>query len=398
MDVCFYAICSFIDLGGKYLNRKQIKYVGFYDLLESKSDRVYNLAATNKMNYIARALVEVGYNVEFISPSWMGDKSDVSFEKKKTVKMGDHKKVTFCPSWKTSNKITRNIKILFTLVWLFFYLLLNTKKDEIIIAYHVQWISLPIRAAKFFKRFKLILEVEEIYQDVMKFSDRFVVWENKLIDNADAFLYSTDLLKKKLANNKPDVVIYGEYHNYNKLTDPINDGKIHLLYAGIIDDHKRGAFNSLEATKYLSEKYVLHIIGFGQVGKLQEMVNEYNKTNECKIIFDGLKSGNEYIEYCQSCHIGLSTQSMSGEYLESSFPSKLLSYLAMGLRVVSCEIKCVTESKIRDVISYYSHDNPSDIAEAIRKVNINTDYESSKIIQGLHEEFVEDVKNLINKI
>lgn len=380
------------------MKQKTIKYIGFYDIPDSVSDRIFAPAAVNKMNYIADALVEAGYNVEFISPSWMGDKSDVSFEKKKIVKLDEHKQVTFFPSWKTTNKLTRNVKILVSLIWLFFYLVLNTKKDEKIIAYHVQWISLPIRAAKFLKRFKLILEVEEIYQDVMKFSDRFVVWENKLIDNADAFLYSTDLLEKKIKKNKPHIVIYGEYLSYKKLRNPINDGKIHLLYAGIIDNHKRGAFNAIESTKYLSAKYVLHIIGFGQVEKLQEMVNEYNKTNECEIIFDGLKSGNEYIEYCQSCHIGLSTQSMSGGYLESSFPSKLLSYLAMGLSVVSCEIKCVTESKIRDIISYYSHDNPRDIAEAIRKVDINTDCKSSKIIQGLHEEFVEDVKNLINKI
>lgn len=377
------------------MERKKIKYIGFYDTGESQTDRVCNLAAKNKMNYIADTLVEAGYDVQFISPSWMGDQTKVSFELQKTLKIDRHKSVTYCPSWKTRSKFMRNIKILCALIWLFIYLLVTTKKDEKVLAYHVQWISLPVRLAKSIRKFDLVLEVEEIYSDVMVFNDRFVKWENALLNQADAFLYSTDLLKDKLAFDKPFLVIYGEYKIYPKLSSPSNDGKIHLLYAGIIDEHKKGAFNALEASKYLSEKYVLHIVGFGQIEKLKNLIEEVNKTNKCRVQYDGLKSGDEYVQYCQSCHIGLSTQTMSGEYLESSFPSKILSYLALGLRVVSCEIKCVTESKISSLITYYKEDEPKAIAESIKTINIDTNYDSSKAIEKLHKEFSKSLQRLL---
>lgn len=377
------------------MTRTKIKYIGFFDVPESRSDRVCNISATNKMNYIANTLIEAGYEVDIISPSWMGDKTKVLYEMQKTIIIDAFKKVTYCPSWKTNNKITRNIKILISLIWLFLYLLVYTDKGEKVIAYHVQWISLPIRAAKFIRKFDLVLEIEEIYQDVTKLNELFIRWENKLINRADAFVYSNDLLKGQIQTSKPGIVIYGEYKVYEKLSMPNNDGKIHLLYAGIIDEHKKGAFNALEASKYLSDKYVLHIIGFGQIEKLRAKIDNYNTTNRCKVHYDGLKSGDEYIRYCQSCHIGLSTQIMSGEYLESSFPSKILSYLALGLRVVSCEIKCVTESKIGHLITYYSQDEPRAIADAIKAIDISDEYDSSKVIKELHKEFLNSIFSLL---
>ena len=107
------------------------------------------------MNYIADTLVEAGYEVQFISPSWMGDQTKVPFGLQKTLKIDRHKSVTYCPSWKTRSKLMRNIKIMGSLIWLFTYLLLTTKKNEKVIAYHVQWISLPVRMAKSIRKFDL---------------------------------------------------------------------------------------------------------------------------------------------------------------------------------------------------------------------------------------------------
>lgn len=379
------------------MHRKEIKYVGFYDVLDSQSDRVSNLAAINKMNYISDALVEAGYDVKFISPSWMGNETEKKIEKQTTIEIDENKQVVFCPSWKTKNKFTKNIKVIFSLMWLFFYLLFTTQKNEKVLAYHVQWISFPIRAAKFFKKFDLILEVEEIYQDVIEYSEIFIKWENKLINKADAFLYSTDLLEKKVGSHKPSIVIYGEYKKYPKLAEPPKNGKIRLLYAGIIDKHKKGAFNALEASKFLSNDYELHIIGFGEIERLQAEISKHNKNNGCLVYYDGIKSGEEYIKYCQTFGIGLSTQAMEGEYLESSFPSKVLSYLSLGLRVVSGNIKCVTESKIGSLITYYAEDSPQKIAEAIEKVDMNSEYNGREIIEKLHKEFVIDIRELIEK-
>lgn len=378
-------------------NKEEIKYIGFYDLPNSSSDRVSNLAATTKMNYICSAINRAGYSVNIISPSWMGNNTKVRREGQHVKNINANTIVTFCPSWTTRNKFTRNIKIVFTLLWLFIFLLMHTKKTDKVLVYHVPWISLPLRMAKFFKRFKIILEVEEIYQDVMSVNSLFTWWESRLLDSADAYLLSTDLLVERFDAYKPKIVIYGVYDVKERLSKSTDDGKIHLLYAGIIDNNKKGAFNALEATKYLSEKYHLHIIGFGEVEKLCKLIEEYGSGNACKATYDGIMNGDEYIKYCQSCHVGLSTQSMEGKYLESSFPSKILSYLSMGLRVISCKISCVEKSSIGDVVTFYQQDTPKAIAEAIMLMDFTAKQDNMQIIKQLDTEFVDNMKRLLEE-
>lgn len=376
---------------------REVKYIGFYSLPGAKPERVSSLAATGKMDYICDAINQAGYSVHLISPSWIYEIDSTRwFHKQNTVKISEGKKLTYCPSFVTKNKITRNFKIIFTLAWLFFWLLKNTKKNEKILVYHVQWLSLPIRWAKKLKGFKLVLEVEEIYADVSLIHPYFKVLEEKLIASADAYLFSTELLAEKINHpQKPQITIYGAYKSYPFLFKPPEDGKIHLLYAGIIDSQKAGAFNAIEATTFLPENYVLHVIGFGELEKLVKRIAELNKINKCKIFFDGTKSGEDYLEYTQGCHIGLSTQKMDGKYLDSSFPSKILSYMSLGLEVVSCYVECVSKSKIGKLVSYYHRDTPQEIAKAIMSVNLKEKRVGVEAIRTLHEKFVLDIKKIL---
>ncbi|NLU30091.1 MAG: glycosyltransferase family 4 protein [Bacteroidales bacterium] len=375
--------------------RKEIKYIGFYDLHDTVYKRVSNLAATNKMDYICEAIIEAGYDVCLVSPSWAVTDGKFKWLRKNTKTPKPHKSIIQCPSFITNNKVTRNIKIIFTLLWLFFWLLKNTRKDEKVLMYHVQWLSLPVRWAKSIKGFQLILEVEEIYGDVSAIHPYFYKLENMLLKSADAYLFSTDLLVRKIGHLKPFAIIYGTYKYYSRLAFPPDDGKIHLLYAGVIDTHKAGAFNAIESAKYLSDKYVMHIIGFGNVDLLKNKIEGINKLGGCQVSYDGLLSGEDFIKYCQKCHVGLSTQNMDGEYLNSSFPSKILSYMALGLSVVSCNIECVKKSKIGELLYYYDNDNPKEIAEAIMSIDFNNSKDSTSEIQKLNNEFVQDIKILL---
>jgi len=179
------------------------------------------------------------------------------------------------------------------------------------------------------------------------------------------------------------------------LASPPDDGKIHLLYAGIIDTHKAGAFNAIECARFLTENYILHIIGFGDTGILIQRIEDINKASKCKVVFDGAKNGIEYIKYCQRCHIGLSTQKMDGKYLETSFPSKVLSYLSLGLNVVSCYVDCVAKSQIHPLITYYYKDSPEYIAKAILDVDLNSIDNCKETIKKLDKRFVSVLKTLI---
>ena len=375
---------------------KEIKYIGFYDLPNSKCKRVSALSAINKMDYICNSINNVGFQVHLISPSWMDDSiKNFKIQKTSTIQLNDNKKLTLVSSFGTSNKFTRIVKIIYSLLWLFFWLVKSVKRDEKIIVYHSPWISLPIILAKKLKRFKLILEVEEIYSDVTSLHPYFDKLEKKIFQIADSFLFSSDLLVSKIGDCKKNIIIYGNYNVNEVLAHPINDNKIHLLYAGIIDKVKAGAFNAVESALYLNEDYVLHIIGFGDVKTLLIRINEINKISKCKIIFDGTLSGSDYIKYCQKCHIGLSTQKMDGKYLETSFPSKILSYMGLGLRVVSCGVECVMDSKIGNDIVFYYKDTTQAIAEAIKKINITTPNNNINIIKKLDREFISDLKKLL---
>jgi hypothetical protein len=87
---------------------------------------------------------------------------------------------------------------------------------------------------------------------------------------------------------------------------------------------------------------------------------------------------------------------MEGDYASSSFPSKVLTYMGLGLSVVSCGIDVVIKSKIKDFIQYYHTDSPIAIAQAV--LNVGTfDVEKSKsIISQLNIEFIVEIKSFLN--
>ncbi|WP_395046122.1 hypothetical protein [Flavobacterium sp.] len=377
--------------------KNKIKYVGFYDEQNSKKKRVSSLAATNKMDYIYDSLQEIGCEVCIVSPSWFNDSCVLDSKLINEENQLKKKNVKFVPSSFTSNKLTRVLKIAFSLLWLISYLVFFVKKGEKIIVYHSPWLAFPVLLAKRIKKFYLILEVEEIYHDVSSISKIFTFFEKKIIDKADAFLFSTDLLQEKVNHikDKPNIIIYGNYKVYETLNVPSNDGKVHLVYAGIIDSHKAGVFNALESCKFLPSNYILNIVGFGEVEKLQKQILEVNSDSACKAYFYGEKKGEEYIKFCQACHIGLSTQNIDGEYVNSSFPSKILSYLGMGLKVVSCKIDCVSNSKIGELVVYYNKNKPKEIAEAILNVSFDKSIDIKSQIRKLDTDFKEQLKSLL---
>lgn len=375
---------------------KEIKYIGFYDLEYSVNKRVSSPAAISKMNYICDAINAAGFKVHIVSPSWFENKYGKKYQPQETIDIKRHIKVTLSPSFRTHRHIFLYLKIFISLCWLFYYLLRNTDSEDRILVYHSPWLYYPIYFAKKIKKFQLILEVEEIYADVNSLNSTFEMLEKKLIKAADKFILATELLADKISDNKPLIIIYGIYRHYDRHKFPPNDGKIHLLYAGIIDTHKAGAFNAIAAAPYLGSNYVMHIIGFGEEKKLQAMIDDINFSSECKIYFEGSLSGSEYLNYCQTCHVGLSTQNNFGKYVDTSFPSKILSYLSMGLRVVSCRINVVERSRINSLMVYYENNDPIQIAEAIKAIAFEIPFDSRMLMEDLNDNFVCDIKRILN--
>lgn len=370
-----------------------MKYLCFYDK-NFDEGRNFVLAATNKIDYVVNAIKSVGNDVEIISASTISNKG---YYKKRTEVLDGGVKLKLFRANKWGNVFQKIWATVYFKFAIFFYLLFNVKKGEKILVYHSLAYMKQVKLAKAIKKFNLILEVEEIYGDVVN-SEKIAKKELEFFNTADAYVFPTEILNEKVnKSGKPNVIIYGTYNVQKQITDKFNDGKIHCVYAGTFDPRKGGIVVA-EMARYLSEKYHVHIIGFGNKKDkelLLDTIERVKETAKCTVTFDGLKSGEEYIKFIQSCHIGLSPQNPDAKFNDTSFPSKVLSYLSNGLRVVSVKIKSLKSSKINDILYYYEDSEPSKIAEVIMGINVNESYDSRALITELDCDFKEQVKQII---
>ena len=177
-----------------------------------------------------------------------------------------------------------------------------------------------------------------------------------------------------------------------------SDGKIHCVYAGTLDPRKGGAAAAVEAALFLNGDYHIHILGFGNEKEKAEMLNtidNISKKSKADITYDGLLSGKEYIKFIQSCDIGLSTQNPNAKFNDTSFPSKILSYMASGLRVVSIRIPAIEKSAVGKFMYYYDEQTPENIAKAIKSIDFSEEYDSRKTIGVLDKAFICDLKTML---
>ena len=106
-------------------------------------------------------------------------------------------------------------------------------------------------------------------------------------------------------------------------------------------------------------------------------------------------SGEDYIRFLQSCDIGLSTQNPDAAFNATSFPSKILSYMANSLQVVSIRIPAIEGSAIGEYMYYYDRQTPEEIAKAIMSVDMSNGMDPRQVIAGLDGTFRRHLKKLL---
>lgn len=384
---------------------KTIKYIAYYDTPDNaEQKRGYVLAATNKIDYICKALNRIGYRTEIISASGTTDAKHCYRGCLKEINPMQTLKLFFTFPW--GNKIQKAVSLGSMKLFLFMELL-RVKKNEKILVYHSLGYMRLVHLAHRIKRFHLILEVEEIYADVIgntKLRNR----EIQFLQAADSYIFPTELLNRMLnVHNKPHVIIHGTYQvepKRNCQSDLLplnreNERMIHCVYAGTFDPRKGGA-TAAAAAAYLPANYHIHILGFGTAADtkhIQDTITQLSERCESTVTFDGLLSGEDYIRFIQSCHIGLSTQNPDADFNATSFPSKVLSYLANGLRVVSIRIPAIEQSAIGSMLYYYDTQTPENIAKAILSVDVNSEYDSRKLITDLAVQFENELEKLLKE-
>lgn len=373
-----------------------IWYIGYFDT-DSRQNRNYILAATNKMRYIAEAMAAtLGLAVEVVSISETKNKR---FYRGRRQKISDNIWLKLFPTIPNLNALTRRLSCMCMRLFLFFYLISHVQTEDQVVVYHSTGCGNAIHFAKKLRKFRVILEVEEIYQDVKSLGKRKNRQEYRDFQEADAFIFSSELLNQKLnTENKPYVFIYGTYQAEEQKQISFEDGKVHVVYAGTFSSEKGGAESAVAAAQYLSEDYHIHILGFGtdaEIQRIQQKIQDINQSSDASVTCDGLLQGEEYIVFLQRCQIGLSTQNPSAKFNNTSFPSKILSYMANGLRVVTVRIPAVEISAVGEDMYYYDKQDPQEIAAAIQRIDFQDGYDGRRKIRQLDAGFRNDLKRLL---
>lgn len=373
-------------------------YVTYHSTAEDV--RVCSPAANTKVETIAEALERNGINVEIISTCQRATVQGPI--PSRTYKLGKLVRCLQTPFYSSNSRLIRILQNIFCNLFLFFFLLVYAKKNEIVLFYHAIERGFAVIFAKRLKGFKLLLEVEEVYADALPLSPRQKKIENKLFSCADAFIFSSSLLDEQINKfRKPSAIVHGTYKVVAQTCQKFNDGKIHILYAGTLDMRKGGAKAAVETAGMLPENYHIHILGFGkeqEIELIKSLIDEVNALNCASVSYDGCLAGEAFTNFAQKCHIGLSTQNPNDVFNASSFPSKILSYLANGLQVISAKIPAVEHSKVGDIVHYYSQQTPQEISRAIRSVKVESKDKGRERIIFLHDEFINNISILISSI
>jgi glycosyltransferase involved in cell wall biosynthesis len=376
-----------------YMKINKIYYLGHLSTdFSNKQNRPQNLAATQKINYILDKFNSLNLKVNVISPSWTNNKfgfysgSYIEF-KNRIIKyfftFGDL-------------GIFKYFKIFFSHINLFFYLILNLKKNDLLFVYHSFDYLFLIFFIKIFKRTKIVYQLEEIYSDLPRYKAlRF--FELLLIRYYDKYIISTELLKNMINKKSKYIILYGDYtQRYTPPKTFLNDDLIEVIYSGTLDKEKGGAYLAIELSDYLPKNYKITIQGNGskrQIDEIKLLIKQKNLKNKSKLFFAETIFGSQYYDFLSKFQIGLACQKSKRSFASTSFPSKILVYLSVGLKVVSTPEKVLLNSKISNFITISKSESPKEIANSILLTKKSELLNSP--LKELDSSFIINLSNLI---
>ena len=354
-----------------------------------------------KADYVISVLKRLGYGVTLLS---FVSSQKPGYHRLRIYKPDDMENHIYLESLNVRFLPLRILAGVWRLTVLFIYLLTHLDRNATLLVYHSPLFSVPVRLAKAIKRFRLILELEEIfYREARSTLDVCLERaERALIRSADGYLAINALVREEYCGTKPAVISYGSYAIPPRCAGRYDDGKTHLAYAGIINA-THGAHKAVETMRYLDDHYRLHIYGFGADGDIAALVRRIEEMNSIlsgeRIFYHGSKSGAEFDACLQRCHIGLNfnitLHSGSGEY---AFPSKIPSYLGHGLNVVTYRIPSVSSSVFSPFVQFYDSDTPEAVARAVTEASLGTYEAQTALLERFDSVFSEELKKLIEAV
>ena len=368
-----------------------VHYLSLRNIPAFEKQNRRNPPSGQKQDYIIDTLVNLGYHVNYVSFS-------ESFRKKwywaKKKKLSDF--VTFFLTPSIYGKFRESIAFRW---FCHLYAARYIKEGDILLVYHTNSMRNDLlRRLADRKKMKFIYEVEEVYAYVHEIiSEQQVKEEIAFLQCPDKYLFCTQTLANTVnQRNLPYAIVEGYYKYVRSGIPKWNDNKIHCVYGGILDSVKGGAIRAVQAAKYLSGKYIIHILGYGDIQAVKDEIEKLRSETSCNVFFEGLKNGPDYIDFISRCDIGLCLQSPEKKYNAVSFPSKLVMYLSCGLYPVAPNIEQLTSSKLAENIMFYDEDTPQAIANAIMRIDPNRENTIQQMMERMDQTFTQEFKALLS--
>lgn len=379
---------------------KNIYYIGYYSGLDNPNDFFEFPSSNSKMNYIISVIRRLNFNLSVLSLGF--PKSYNYFYKKtRTINLDEKTEFVFISTISFFFPFLAFISKAWLYLQVITFLLFKVKKNDIVLVYHSFLLTKIIGFCRKLSKFKLVYEVEEIYQAVNQNSTYLIEKEINSLKNADGYILVNDIISNRLQLiDKPFVICYGSYIKKDNIVNLTSDKNVNLVYAGFLGGEGSDVALAIETIKLLPSNYFLNILGYGNednIRTLNRKIKSINAINDIeKVKYFGCLTGKEYDNFLAKCHIGLSTRVLVDEFSDFTFPSKIMVYLSNNLIPVSSKIKCIEDSQVSSLVVFYDENSPESVAQAVSSIDIkkfNSDY--SSLISDLDVKFVENFNEML---
>ena len=341
-------------------------------------------SSVSKISYIKSALRRAGYTVSLLSLAEGDPKPPFFFYKSLRLRTEYGETLRFISTLCRSNA--------------FFKLFCKIGRDDFILVYHSLVYMLPIKIFRLFSRKKIYFEVEELYYAAYASSEHQIEKEKEFLrKKAAGYLVVNDLVSKLADFKMKSVVCYGVYSRVNVKKSSFNDGKIHLVYAGVIGNED--ALLAVDICQYLTSQYYMHILGYGlsetAISELENKISEVNTQCGFRIVsYDGCLLGDDYYSFLAKCDIGLCTRVLNDDLSNYTFPSKVLGYISNGLLPLSSPLTCIKKSKIANKVLFSEGVTPHDFAVSIMSCDKKLNNYDNSFLLALDSCFVQELRQL----
>lgn len=377
-----------------------MKFVSFHDSARyAEEKRVFSPATAAVVDYLANIAVQLGEKAEIVSAAETRHESGFYPFRSESIREGVT--LTQASSRGHRNPLLRELGKIRNRLWLTWYLMKTCDANETVFFVDSPVLYEPLLLFRLWAKYRnieILYFASEIFQEIIPMSPLKKKMEWYLFEKAEKLIVSTELLNQKInPTNRPYAILNGTYQVMPEYGEQFEDDFIHLVYAGVINSTK-GSGQAVGLAAHLPERYKIHILGFGEdedVQQLKESIEQSNRQNLCQVVYEGILSGDDYSRFLQKCHLGLCPQNLNEAYNDSSFPSKILSYLSNGLRVLSVDLPAIRTSQVGDLLYFSTSDQPKDLAEAVQAIDWSQPYDSRHYIQQMHQEFVEAFRKLM---